>query len=223
MLRSRSAVSALFAVASVSVLALSGCGSDTASTATTSSEAAATETTISDAAGETTTSADATTTESTDVATTTETPAGGDETTTTAAAVGSIVDVATADGRFSVLLSAVEAAGLTETLATGKFTLLAPTDEAFAAFGMPAVDALLANPDTTELVAFVKNHLLPLPQDAHTITIFSNVVTVAGGSLAVTSDNDKVTIGGATVVAADVRADNGIIHVIDAVLAPTAA
>jgi uncharacterized surface protein with fasciclin (FAS1) repeats len=213
MLRSRSAISALFAVASVSVLALSGCGSDTVSTATTSGEAV----------GETTTSAVAATIDSTSVATTSEAPSSSDATTTTAAALGSIVDVATADGRFNVLLSAVEAAGLTETLATGKFTLLAPTDDAFGAFGMASVEAMLEDADTTQLVAFVKNHLLPVPQDARTITIFSNVVTVAGGSLAVTSDTGQVTIGGATVVAADVMADNGIIHVVDAVLAPAAA
>ena len=81
--------------------------------------------------------------------------------------LGTIIDVATAAGDFSTLLAAVEAAGLTETLATGKYTLLAPTDEAFAALGQPAIDALLADP--AALTALLQNHVLPLPQDAHTI------------------------------------------------------
>jgi uncharacterized surface protein with fasciclin (FAS1) repeats len=140
---------------------------------------------------------------------------------TTAESVGSIVDVARAAGTFSTLLSIVDAAGLTESVATGKVTLLAPTDEAFAGLGQPAVDALLADPAAA--TAFVQNHLLPLPQDLHTIGLFGNVVTVSGGSLPVTNDGTTVTIGGATVTTPDVAADNGIIQVIDAALVPAAA
>lgn len=141
-------------------------------------------------------------------------------TTEAAPSMGSIIDVATAAGNFTTLLAAVEAAGLTETLATSKLTVLAPTDEAFAKLGQPAIDAVLADP--AALVALLQNHVLPQPQDAKTLSIFSSVVNLNGTSLAVVSDGTTVTIGGATVTAADVQADNGIIHVIDTVLVPAA-
>ena len=112
-----------------------------------------------------------------------------------------------------------ESLGL-ETLATGKFTLLAPTDEAFAAVDPAALDALLADP--AALTAVLQNHLLPIPQDADSLSIFDSVVTVTGSSLPVVVDGETVTVGGATVVEADVVADNGIIHVIDTVLLPAA-
>ncbi|MBI5087484.1 MAG: fasciclin domain-containing protein [Actinobacteria bacterium] len=143
---------------------------------------------------------------------------------TTEASVGTIVDVAEQAGTFGTLLSIVDAAGLTDTIATGKYTLLAPTDEAFAALGQPAIDALLADPAAA--TALVQNHVLPVPQDLHTIGLFGNVVTIGGGSLTVTNDGTDaaggVTVGGATVTTADVTADNGIIQVIDTVLVPAA-
>jgi uncharacterized surface protein with fasciclin (FAS1) repeats len=189
------------------------CGSDadTASStpATTPATTAATDTT---AAPTTTpmTTAPATTAPATPAPTTTE--AGP--------AMGSIIDVATAAGNFTILLAAVEAAGLTETLATSKVTLLAPTDEAFTKLGQPTIDAVLA--DQATLVALLQNHVLPQPQDAKTLSIFSSVVNLNGTSLPVASDGTTMTIGGATVTAADVKADNGIIHVIDTVLVPAA-
>jgi uncharacterized surface protein with fasciclin (FAS1) repeats len=96
--------------------------------------------------------------------------------------------------------------------------VLAPTDEAFAALGQATIDALLADP--AQLTKVLRNHLLPIPQDAASIGIFSNVVTVDGTSLPVVVDGDVVTIGGAKVITADVQADNGVIHVIDTVLVP---
>ncbi len=140
---------------------------------------------------------------------------------TTEAPLGSIIDVATEAGSFTTLLAAVEAAGLTETLSTGNITVLAPTDEAFAALGQPAIDALLADP--AQLTAVLQGHVLPLAQDAATIGIFSSVVTAGGVSLPVTAEGDVVTIGGATVVTADIPADNGFIHVIDRVILPAPA
>lgn len=185
------------------------CGSDadTASStpATTPATTAATATTAAPA-----TTAPATTAPATPAPTTTE--AGP--------AMGSIIDVATAAGNFTILLAAVEAAGLTETLATSKVTLLAPTDEAFTTLGQPTIDAVLA--DQATLVALLQNHVLPQPQDAKTLSIFSSVVNLNGTSLPVASDGATMTIGGATVTAADVKADNGIIHVIDTVLVPAA-
>ncbi len=141
--------------------------------------------------------------------------------TTEEPALGSLVDVATAAGSFTTLLAAVEAAGLTDTLATGKFTVLAPTDEAFAKVDPAALAALLADP--AALTAVLQGHLLPLPQDAATLSIFNSIVTAAGTSLTVVSDGTTLTVGGATVVQADITADNGFIHVIDTVLLPATA
>ncbi len=141
--------------------------------------------------------------------------------TTEEPALGSLVDVATAAGSFTTLLAAVEAAGLTDTLATGKFTVLAPTDEAFAKVDPAALAALLADP--AALTAVLQGHLLPLPQDAATLSIFNSIVTAAGTSLTVVSDGTTLTVGGATVVQADIAADNGFIHVIDTVLLPATA
>ncbi|MCU0259850.1 MAG: fasciclin domain-containing protein [Ilumatobacteraceae bacterium] len=135
--------------------------------------------------------------------------------------LGSIVDVATEAGGFTTLLAAAEAAGLVEELSTRQLTLLAPTDEAFAALGQETIDALLADP--AQLAAVLRNHLLPVPQDAAAISIFNNVLTVDGGSLDVNVDGETITIGGATVVQADIPADNGVIHVIDVVLVPAPA
>ncbi len=198
---------------------LAACGDDESSD-TTATTAAATATT--EAAPETTGAAPETTAaavETTEAAPET-TEAAPETTSSDEAALGSIVDVATAAGNFTTLLAAVEAAGLTETLATTKFTVLAPTDEAFAKVDPAALEALLADP--AALTAVLQGHLLPLPQDAATISIFNSVVTAAGTSLPVVSDGTTVTIGGATVVQADIAADNGIIHAIDTVLLPAA-
>jgi uncharacterized surface protein with fasciclin (FAS1) repeats len=210
-------------------LLIAACGSDDTTTGTdANTSATTTEVTVPETTSETTSdSTDDSTDDSMDetdemddeMVETTMAPETTDAAPeTTAAALGTLVDVASAAGNFTTLLAAVEAAGLTDTLATGKFTVLAPTDEAFAALGQPAIDALLADP--AQLTAVLQNHLLPLPQDAATLTIFNNVVTVAGTSLPVTSDGATITIGGATVVQADIAADNGIIHAIDTVLLP---
>jgi uncharacterized surface protein with fasciclin (FAS1) repeats len=199
-------------------LLLAACGDNESSDTTDTTEitAAATATTATTEAAVATTEAAVATT-----AAAVETTEAAPETTTAdEAALGSIVDVAAAAGTFTTLLAAVEAAGLTETLATTKFTVLAPTDEAFAKVDPAALEALLADP--VALTAVLQGHLLPLPQDAATISIFNSVVTAAGTSLAVVSDGTTVTIGGATVVQADIPADNGIIHAIDTVLLPAA-
>lgn len=224
MIRTRRPVSTVRATASarpllaglaVAALALTAtaCGDDA------SSDTNAVDTTA--AAVETTVAADTTADTTAPAETTAPADTAAPDTAapeTTAPALGSLVDVATAAGDFTTLLAAVEAAGLTERLATEKLTVLAPTDAAFEALGADAIAALLADP--AALTAVLQNHLLPLPQDAATITIFDSVVTVAGNPLPVVVDGDTVTIGGATVVAADVLADNGVIHVIDTVLLP---
>lgn len=206
----------LVALSAIAVLGLAACSND-------SSTPDATEAPTTMAAPETAapevTDAPMTTEAPTTEAPTTEAPTT-EAPTTEAPSVGTLLDVATEAGDFTILLQAVEAAGLTETLSVGQFTLLAPTDAAFEALGQDTIDALLADPD--QLATVLRNHVLPSPQDAELISIMTNLVTVDGASLDVAVEGDTVTIGGANVVQADITADNGIIHVIDTVLVPPA-
>jgi transforming growth factor-beta-induced protein len=210
--RSRSTVASALLLASA--LALAACGSD--GETSTSAAPAPAASLPSDTVPSETTPAETVPAETMPPETVPADTAAPD---TTVASVGTIIDVATQAGTFTTLLAALDAAGLTDTVATGKYTLLAPTDDAFAALGQPAVDALMADP--VALTALLQNHVLPLPQTVHTIGLFGNVVTLGGGSLPVTNDGTTVTVGGATITSADVQADNGLIQVIDAVLVPT--
>lgn len=146
--------------------------------------------------------------------------------------LGSIADIvvasATGDApEFTVLLAAVEAAGLTETLAgEGPFTVFAPTDAAFVAaleaLGVTA-EELLA--DTELLTAVLTYHVVPGYVTAADVVGMGSgpVTTVNGADIEVTVGEDgSVMVNNANVVAVDVLASNGVIHVIDAVLLPPA-
>lgn len=138
---------------------------------------------------------------------------GGDE------ATGTIVDVAVAAGDFTTLVAAVQAAGLVDTLSgPGPFTVFAPTDAAFAALPEGALDDLLADPDA--LAEVLTYHVVAGEFRAADVVGLTEVETVQGGTLSIEVDGDTVRVGGATVVATDVEASNGVIHVIDTVLLP---
>ncbi len=129
-----------------------------------------------------------------------------------------IVDVASDAGSFTTLIAALNAAELTATLeGEGPFTVLAPTDEAFAALPEGALDALLANPD--QLAEVLTLHVVAGRAMAADVVTIDSVTTVQGSSLTVDTA-DGVAIGGAKVVTADVEASNGVIHVIDRVILP---
>ncbi|NUN13428.1 MAG: fasciclin domain-containing protein [Myxococcales bacterium] len=131
----------------------------------------------------------------------------------------SVLEVAEANGQFGTLLSAVDAAGLTDTLsAAGPYTVFAPTDDAFAALPAGTLDALLADP--TALSAVLTYHVVSGELPAASVVTQTALDTLNGASVAVEVSGSTVKIGGATVVVADVRAANGIIHVIDTVLTP---
>ena len=132
-----------------------------------------------------------------------------------------LVDTAIGAGSFGTLVTAVKAAGLVETLkGEGPFTVFAPTDAAFGALPAGAVDGLLK--DVPQLKAVLTYHVIPgrvlstdLPVGTH------EVATVEGRKLTVVKAADgSVTVNGAKVVAADVIAGNGVIHVIDGVALP---
>ena len=138
-----------------------------------------------------------------------------------AAAEGdTIVDVAAANGSFSTLVSAIEAAGLTETLnGEGPYTVFAPTDEAFAALPEGTLDKLLLPENKEVLTQILTYHVVPGEVMAADVTT-GPVATVEGSELDVVSEGGNVTVNGATVSEADVTASNGVIHVIDTVLIP---
>jgi len=138
-------------------------------------------------------------------------------TTVLAAQAADIVDTAVAAGNFKTLATALQAAGLVDTLkGKGPFTVFAPTDEAFAKVPKADLDALLK--DKAKLTAVLTYHVVPGTVLAKDVKAGS-VKTVQGGELTLATTGG-VTVNGAKVIKADVKADNGVIHVIDSVLLP---
>jgi uncharacterized surface protein with fasciclin (FAS1) repeats len=134
------------------------------------------------------------------------------------AALPDVVDTAVAAGSFKTLATALQAAGLVDTLkGPGPFTVFAPTDEAFAKLPAGALEALLK--DKQRLVAVLTYHVVPGRVLAADVVKMTAARTVQGGRLAIRAD-DGVTVDGANVVKTDIQAGNGVIHVIDAVLMP---
>ena len=133
-----------------------------------------------------------------------------------------IVDTAVAAGNFKTLVAAVQAAGLADTLkGAGPFTVFAPTDEAFAKLPAGTVDDLLKPENKDKLVAILTYHVIPGKVMAADVTgKETKAKTVQGSEVTVNGKDGKVMVDGATVVTADVAADNGVIHVIDAVIMP---
>ena len=135
-----------------------------------------------------------------------------------------IVEIAAEAGSFNTLVAAVKAAGLVETLSgTGPFTVFAPTDAAFAKLPAGTVEALLA--DKAKLTSILTFHVVAGKVMAADIINANGATptTVNGLPLDVVVRDGKVYVNGTQVVTADIVASNGVIHVIDAVLLPTAA
>jgi transforming growth factor-beta-induced protein len=132
---------------------------------------------------------------------------------------GTIVEVAAAAGTFETLLAAAAATGLVETLESdGPFTVLAPTDDAFAKLPEGTVEALLADPEA--LAQILLYHVIPGEFRAAEVTQLSEAGTAQGGTVSIMVHDGAVMINDATVIATDIEASNGIIHVIDTVLIP---
>jgi len=133
---------------------------------------------------------------------------------------GDLVAVATNAGNFSTLLAAATAAGLVETLqSAGPFTVFAPTDEAFAALPAGLVDALLKEENRDALVKILTYHVLGAEVHAADVAT-GDVATVEGSTISIAVGDKVVINGSANVTATDIKASNGVIHVIDAVLVP---
>lgn len=139
-----------------------------------------------------------------------------------AAESNTIVDVAVADGRFTTLVAAVEAAGLVETLSgEGPFTVFAPTDDAFAALPAGTLDSLLLPENKQQLTDILIYHVVSGKVMAANVVTLTSAPTVLGKDITITVKDGKVYLNDTVqVIITDVEASNGVIHVIDAVLLP---
>ena len=137
-----------------------------------------------------------------------------------------IVETADKAGTFKTLLAAAKSAGLAETLSTkGPLTVFAPTDAAFAKLPAGTVENLLKPENKAQLVGILTHHVVGRKLTANMLPGKAIHVKSLNGSskmLVVKKSEAGVSVGKAMVVSADIAADNGIIHVIDTVLIPTA-
>lgn len=133
-----------------------------------------------------------------------------------------IVDVAVENGSFTTLVAALQATGLDVTLSDteSKFTVFAPTDDAFALLGQDTIDALLA--DTDRLSNILTYHVIAGEVNAETAIGLAGetVAMVNEDFVGLSLDGNNLLVNTATVITTDIQTDNGIIHVIDAVLMP---
>ena len=136
------------------------------------------------------------------------------------AATKDIVALASGNGQFKTLTKALGAAGLVTTLqGKGPYTVFAPTDAAFAALPKGTVENLLKPENKAKLTKILTYHVVP-GSVLSTNLKSGDVKSVEGSPLKVVVNAGKVTVGGANVVKADMKASNGVIHEIDKVLMP---
>ena len=134
-----------------------------------------------------------------------------------------IVDTAVADGRFTTLVAAVEAAGLVDTLkGAGPFTVFAPTDDAFAKLPAGTLDDLLKPENKQKLTDILLYHVVEGKVVAADVSSLASAMTVFGKDVTVKVDMGNVYINDAQVIITDIETSNGVIHVIDTVLLPPA-
>lgn len=139
----------------------------------------------------------------------------------TAEAPKDIVDIAAADGRFTTLVAAVQAAGLVDTLKSeGPFTVFAPTDEAFAKLPAGTIEALLKPENKQQLTDILLYHVIPGKVMAAGVSDGLIADTALGTSVFFKLDMGKAYINEAQIILTDIEASNGVIHVIDTVILP---
>lgn len=133
-----------------------------------------------------------------------------------------IVEIAAGNNSFSTLVAAVKAAGLVDVLqGEGPYTVFAPTNEAFAKLPAGTVESLLKPENRDKLVAILTYHVVPGKVLAKDVIGLKNAKTVQGQAVKVTVSDAGVMIDGARIVATDINAENGVIHVIDSVILPS--
>lgn len=132
---------------------------------------------------------------------------------------GDIVAVAQAAGSFETLLRAATAADLVAVLQSdGPFTVFAPTDEAFAKIPQAQLEALLQDKEALRQVLLF--HVVPGKVGSAQVVELDTAETAAGQRVDIRVENGIVKVGEANVVATDIEATNGVIHVIDQVILP---
>jgi uncharacterized surface protein with fasciclin (FAS1) repeats len=132
-----------------------------------------------------------------------------------------IVDTAVAAGSFNTLAAALEAGGLTDTLkADGPYTVFAPTDEAFAKLPDGTVEMLLLPQNKDKLVEILTYHVVAGKVTAAEVVTLKTATTVNGSDVTIRVVDETVFINDSRVVAADIGASNGVIHVVDTVILP---
>jgi uncharacterized surface protein with fasciclin (FAS1) repeats len=138
------------------------------------------------------------------------------------AAAADIVETASASGSFKTLVAALQAAGLVDTLrGKGPFTVFAPTDEAFKKLPAGTVETLLKPENRAQLQKVLTYHVVAgnvMSGDLKGKT--TNAQTVEGSAVRIDASGNAVKVDDAVVTKADVRASNGVIHVIDRVIMP---
>jgi uncharacterized surface protein with fasciclin (FAS1) repeats len=133
-----------------------------------------------------------------------------------------IVDTAVGAGKFNTLAAALKAAGLVDTLkGKGPFTVFAPTDEAFAKLGTATLESLLKPENKAKLAAILTYHVVAGDVKAADVVKLSSATTVNGQRVDIKVKDGKVSVDAANVIATDVTATNGVIHVIDTVILPS--
>ena len=132
-----------------------------------------------------------------------------------------IAEVAAGNDDFTTLVAALQAAGLVDVLAgDGPYTVFAPTNAAFAALPPGTVENLLKPENKDQLVAVLTYHVVPGTVYASDVTKLDSATTVQGDTIEIAATTGQVKIDNATVVATDIEASNGVIHVIDSVILP---
>lgn len=127
-----------------------------------------------------------------------------------------IVDIAVGAGSFETLVTAVKAANLVETLKSpGPFTVFAPNDAAFAKLPPGTIQTLVQN--IPQLARILKFHVVPGKLMKHDLAKLGTVTSVEGSPIKIDC-SEGFEVKNATVLAADIEADNGVIHVIDTVI-----
>jgi uncharacterized surface protein with fasciclin (FAS1) repeats len=131
-----------------------------------------------------------------------------------------IVETAASNPAFSTLVAAVKAAGLVETLqGEGPFTVFAPTNDAFAKLPAGTVEDLLKPENKEKLVAILTYHVVAGNVMAADVVKLTKATTVQGSDIMIDT-SDGVKVNNATVTQTDLKAKNGVIHVIDTVIMP---
>ena len=132
-----------------------------------------------------------------------------------------IVETASAAGQFETLLAAATAAGLAPALSgDGPFTVFAPTDDAFGALPAGTVETLLRPENREQLASILKFHVVSGRVGSDALADGATLDTLAGPRVTFTETEQGFTIENARIVATDIDASNGVVHVIDRVILP---